>query len=97
MLEFDEQKTLAEIQVPCLVISGVHDRMTTPEASVRIEELVSHALPVSLKAGHLGLWEAHSQLSDVIAEFANRQTGEDRNQGEGLSSERAQVTSKDGL
>jgi pimeloyl-ACP methyl ester carboxylesterase len=97
MLEFDEQKTLAEIQVPCLVISGVHDRMTTPEASVRIEELVSHALPVSLKAGHLGLWEAHSQLSDVIAEFAVRMSGEDRKQGKGLSSERAQVTSKVGL
>ncbi len=72
MLRFDEQPTLAKLNVPCLIVRGDHDRMTTPAASEQIERLVEHALPASLPTGHLGLWEADEQIAKLIAEFGER-------------------------
>jgi pimeloyl-ACP methyl ester carboxylesterase len=77
MMQFDEQLTLPHVEIPVLVIAGQYDRMTRPAASDKIESLLSHAMPFSLAAGHLGLWEGHSELADVIAEFATRVAGDD--------------------
>ena len=71
MLQFDEQKHLSQIDIPVLVIAGSDDRMTRPQASDRIEELMPHARQTRLQAGHLGLWEQHRALTELIAEFVD--------------------------
>ena len=73
MLSFDEQKQLPQIEIPVLVIAGSHDRMTKPEASDRIEELVPHAQQIRIDAGHLGLWEHQRELVKMIEEFVDLQ------------------------
>ena len=72
MLAFDEESSLPEIQIPVLVISGKHDRMTKPIASERMEELLPHSVPASVASGHLGLWEQHEKVAELIGEFAER-------------------------
>jgi len=72
MTHFDEEEALRDIEIPVLVVRGQHDRMTKPSASERIEQLLPHAVPFTVKAGHLGLWEAHAEVASVITEFARQ-------------------------
>jgi pimeloyl-ACP methyl ester carboxylesterase len=76
MVHFNEDATLGRIDVPVLVIGGKHDRMTRPEASGHIESRLSHGVPYTLDTGHLGFWERHEELAEVVAEFAARVTRE---------------------
>jgi pimeloyl-ACP methyl ester carboxylesterase len=70
MLEFDEQATLPHIEIPTLVLAGRHDRMTVPQASEVIEGRLSHGVLYTLDSGHLGFWEQHDELAQIVAEFA---------------------------
>lgn len=72
MLEFDEQATLPKIDIPVLVIAANHDRMTKREASDSLERALPESLLASVDAGHLGYWERHSQVSELLAEFAGK-------------------------
>jgi pimeloyl-ACP methyl ester carboxylesterase len=72
MLQFDEQATLQKVEIPVLVIASEHDRMTEPRASERIDQLLPHALYARVPAGHLGLWEEHGKVSELIREFGER-------------------------
>jgi pimeloyl-ACP methyl ester carboxylesterase len=76
MLKFDEQKQLPQIEIPVLVIAGSHDRMTKPQASDRLEELIPHARQIRIEAGHLGLWEHQRELVQLIEEFVDLQSRE---------------------
>jgi pimeloyl-ACP methyl ester carboxylesterase len=69
MLAFDEQKTLPSVDIPVLVIAARHDRMTCPDASDRLANLLPNALESSIDAGHLGFWEQPEKLSELIGEF----------------------------
>lgn len=70
MLRFDERATLPQIHRPVLVVSGAHDRLTTPEASHTITQLLPNAREVTLTpAGHLGHWEQHQQFETALADF----------------------------
>lgn len=72
MLEFDEQKTLASVEVPVLVVAGRHDRMTSPEASERLAQLLPNSIESSIDTGHLGFWERPAEVAQLLAEFAER-------------------------
>jgi pimeloyl-ACP methyl ester carboxylesterase len=72
MLEFDEQATLPKIEIPALVIAANHDRMTKREASDRLESDLPDALLASVEAGHLGYWERHGAVSELLAEFVDK-------------------------
>jgi pimeloyl-ACP methyl ester carboxylesterase len=72
MLQFDEQVTLPNVEVPVLVISAKHDRMTKPSASEHIEQLLPHGLYASVDSGHLGFWEQRARIAELISEFAER-------------------------
>lgn len=74
MLAFDEQTTLPEIRIPVLVIAGRHDRMTKPEASEWISKRLALGFESSIAGGHLGFWEQHSKITELITEFADRHT-----------------------
>ena len=70
MLKFNEERTLARIDIPTLVVAAEHDRMTKPEASQHIEQLLPQGRLATLDAGHLGIWERHSELAGLLTEFA---------------------------
>lgn len=70
MLEFDELDTLQKIDIPMLVVVAEHDRMTKPEAGEVIERALPQGRLAVLDAGHLGIWERHHELADLLAEFA---------------------------
>ena len=74
MLEFDEQRSLPRLDVPTLVVGGEHDRMTTREASDRLDQLIAASAETTIPAGHLGLWEKNEQLADVFREFVDKVT-----------------------
>jgi pimeloyl-ACP methyl ester carboxylesterase len=74
MLTFDEQKMLPLIDIPVLVIAAHHDRMTCPDASERLAELLPHSMEAAVDGGHLGFWEQPQKVCELIDEFAERTT-----------------------
>ena len=56
MTKFDEERTLPSINVPVLVVSGEHDRLTLQSASKHIESLLPNAKQFSDHGGLLGHW-----------------------------------------
>jgi pimeloyl-ACP methyl ester carboxylesterase len=71
MFDYDETATLGTIGVPVLVIAGHLDRMTIPEASVRIAEAVPTAKLVKLApAGHMSMLEQNEAFTRAVAEFS---------------------------
>jgi pimeloyl-ACP methyl ester carboxylesterase len=70
MLEFDESTSLADIDIPVLVIGAAYDRLTKIEASNTIERKLPNGRFASVAAGHLGHWEQHARVSELIGEFA---------------------------
>jgi pimeloyl-ACP methyl ester carboxylesterase len=72
MLDFDEQAKLPQIEIPVLVIASQYDRMTLPSAGETIEQHLPHAMYSTVPAGHLGLWEQHARVYELIGEFVER-------------------------
>jgi pimeloyl-ACP methyl ester carboxylesterase len=75
MLQFEEELSLPDIDVPTLVIAATHDRLTKAIASERIESLLPQGLLATVPAGHLGFWERHSDVADLLTEFCTKVTG----------------------
>lgn len=69
MFRYDAQSALRKINVPLLVISGHHDRITKPDASERINELAADSQPLLEDGGHLALFEFHDEVMQGIAQF----------------------------
>ena len=72
MMKFNEERTLPDVHIPVLVVSGVHDRLTVQSASRHISQLLPDVTQVSDEGGHLGYWEYNDQISDAIQRFANQ-------------------------
>jgi pimeloyl-ACP methyl ester carboxylesterase len=72
MQRFHEESTLFEIDVPVLVLSGKHDRMTVPAASVHMEELLPADRPFQVSSGHLGMWECPKEFVAAVTEFVEQ-------------------------
>ncbi len=70
MMKFDEERTLSHVNVPVLVVSGEHDRLTLQSASEHIETRLPDARPFCDHGGHLGHWEHNDKVSGSILEFA---------------------------
>jgi len=70
MMKFDEELTLPKINIPVLVVSGEHDRLTVQSASNRIESLLPHATAFCDDGGHLGQWEHSESVNESILRFA---------------------------
>jgi pimeloyl-ACP methyl ester carboxylesterase len=70
MMAMDESATLPAIHVPTVVIIGDRDRTILPESGRFIGRNIPGPLPVIISpARHLGLFESHSQLDQILAEF----------------------------
>jgi pimeloyl-ACP methyl ester carboxylesterase len=68
--EYDETATLPAIDVPTLVVTGHLDRVLVPEASAHIRDVIPAAELVYLRpAGHMGLFEQHGRLNEVVTQF----------------------------
>lgn len=71
MMKFDEERTLPKVNIPVLVISGEHDRLTVQSASKHIETLLPHAPAFCDHGGHLGHWEHTDVVVDSILRFVS--------------------------
>ncbi|MCD6244938.1 MAG: alpha/beta hydrolase [Candidatus Korarchaeota archaeon] len=61
---------LKKISCPTLILVGRDDRVTPPEESRRIHELIPHSKLVILEnSGHMVLYERPSELNRLIEEF----------------------------
>jgi pimeloyl-ACP methyl ester carboxylesterase len=74
MLDFNEERTLPKVEIPVLVVSGEHDRMTLPTASLHIERLLASSRPFQLNSGHLGFWELPGDFQEVATQFTEQVT-----------------------
>lgn len=72
MFRYDAQSALRSIDVPMLVISGDHDRITMPIASQRINELAVGSSSQRNDGGHLALFEFHDEVVRGVEEFVDR-------------------------
>jgi pimeloyl-ACP methyl ester carboxylesterase len=91
MLEFDEQNKLPFVDIPVLIIAANHDRMTCPDASERLAELLPHSMEAAVDGGHLGFWEQPEKVCELIAEFAERTTAASEIKATTLSEEKPPV------
>lgn len=70
MFHYDETRTLATINIPVLVVSGVADIATLPQASARMNAELPDSQRVSINpGGHMALMEQNQQFSQVVREF----------------------------
>ncbi len=72
MQRFDGEATLPKIDIPVLVLSGKHDRMTVPGASTHMEELLPADRPFQVSSGHLGMWECPKEFAAAVTEFVEQ-------------------------
>ena len=74
MLRFDELGTLPDVDIPVLVIGSKYDRLTKCEASEEMENKLAQGVLATVPAGHLGLWEQHTEVNQLLIEFVERLT-----------------------
>jgi pimeloyl-ACP methyl ester carboxylesterase len=68
--EYDETATLRTIDIPTLVVTGHLDRVLVPESSAHIRDVIPAAELVYLRpAGHMGPFEQHGRLNEVVTQF----------------------------
>jgi pimeloyl-ACP methyl ester carboxylesterase len=79
MLDFHGELTLPDIEVPTLVVAANHDRMTKPSASAHMDKQLPHGLPATINGGHLGFWERHEEVAQLLMEFMHRVVGTPKN------------------
>jgi pimeloyl-ACP methyl ester carboxylesterase len=72
MQRHDEESTLPIIDLPVLVFSGKHDRMTVPAASAKMEKLLPADHPFQVSSGHLGMWECPQEFTAAVTEFVEQ-------------------------
>jgi pimeloyl-ACP methyl ester carboxylesterase len=71
MLRYDATLTLPAIDVPVLVLAGHLDRVTIPEASEYMSEVIPHNQFVKLApGGHMAHMEQHERFTQLVGEFA---------------------------
>jgi pimeloyl-ACP methyl ester carboxylesterase len=70
MLRFDEAAALPHITVPVLILSGVNDRLTIPEANQHISHQAPKGELISIEpAGHLSVLERHDAVNESLSRF----------------------------
>ncbi|MCF0052448.1 alpha/beta hydrolase [Dyadobacter sp. LJ53] len=75
MFEYDATDTLAQIQTPTLVIGANKDRLTKPEASIKMNQSIPGSQLLILQpAGHMGLVERHQEVNEAVSQFISSQT-----------------------
>ena len=73
---FDASGRLADVTVPCLVITGTHDRITVPAASEQLARELPKAELVTLDdCGHMSMLERHHEVNSLIDGFASDNLG----------------------
>jgi pimeloyl-ACP methyl ester carboxylesterase len=71
MLRYDATLTLPTIDVPVLVLAGHLDRVTVPEASAYMSEVIPHNQLVKLApGGHMAHMEQNERFTQLVGEFA---------------------------
>lgn len=75
--DFDVTDRLSEINVPCLVVAGSHDRLTLPGASERLaEELPKAELRMLEGCGHMSMLERHAEFNEMLGEYLDNVLGD---------------------
>jgi pimeloyl-ACP methyl ester carboxylesterase len=71
MFRYDATEILGRLRLPVLLITGHLDRMIVPETSRTMQARISGAhLEMLEPAGHMGLFEQHTRLVQLIHDFA---------------------------
>lgn len=71
MTRLDEQAALRNVPVPTLVVAGMCDRLTKPDASRVLAQLLPDSQLVTLAGGHFGHWEQSSDFHEALSTFAD--------------------------
>jgi pimeloyl-ACP methyl ester carboxylesterase len=68
--DFDARTRIEEITVPCLVVSGTHDRLTLSDASVFLADHLPKAeLQLLEDAGHMSMMERYTEVNAMLERF----------------------------
>jgi pimeloyl-ACP methyl ester carboxylesterase len=67
---FDVRAFLSEVTIPALVVSGTHDRLTLPEASLYLSQHLPDAeLHLLDGCGHMTMLERHREFNAMLEDF----------------------------
>ena len=69
LMQFDITQQLKQIQLPTLIISGLHDRFNTVAANMYLHRHVPQSQLQLIAAGHQGMVEKHEQVNTAIDNF----------------------------
>jgi pimeloyl-ACP methyl ester carboxylesterase len=76
MLAWDETAILPKINIPTLIITSDHDKLTLPKASVHMAKVIPHSELIQIvSAGHPGFLERGKAYDDAISDFLTRHIG----------------------
>jgi pimeloyl-ACP methyl ester carboxylesterase len=68
--DFDAHTRIEEITVPCLVVSGTHDRLTLSDASVFLADHLPKAeLQLLEGVGHMSMMERYAEVNAMLERF----------------------------
>ncbi|WP_031525477.1 alpha/beta fold hydrolase [Dyadobacter crusticola] len=70
MFEYDATSAFSQIGIPTLIIAANKDRLTKPEASIKMNQAISGSKLVTLApAGHMGFVERHGEVNQAVSQF----------------------------
>lgn len=69
---FDERARVGDIDVPVLVVGGMHDKMMRMKASQKMVELMVSAELATIDAGHFMMYEKTAQTTKAIVRFLSK-------------------------
>lgn len=69
---FDERERVGEIDVPVLIVGGIHDKMMRMVASEKMAQMMPTSQLVAIDAGHFMMYEKTAQTTKEIVKFLGK-------------------------
>lgn len=69
LVRFDQRASLASIDVPALVVAGLHDQVSQPQVVRRMADMIPERRFVALDAGHLAPFEVPEAFAAQVQRY----------------------------
>ena len=72
MMQYNVAEKLPQINIPVLLISGLHDRLNTVECNLYMQQHLPQVQLAIIAAGHQGMVEKHHEVNTTIIQFLSK-------------------------
>jgi len=71
LMQYNVTAKLPQIDIPVLLLSGLHDQLNTVQSSLYLQQHLPQAQLTFIDAGHQGMVEKHHEVNTAIQAFIN--------------------------